>query len=226
MIPVTVPRRGVVSAALGVALLLASGTAATAAPAGSRVEEVPSRPAFVRLPDAPERPARAGQRLVNRSLLRTQPPGRLQVRLADGRRFRLGGDALLRLTGGGLDLQRGKIIAWLTPAGRAGGPLRLRTRVATASIEGTTVFVDASPERVKIFSWEGEVQVTTATGERFALASGEELEWSEGRWRKPRRLRRAEAAERRRVSPLLNGFSSPMDTLPEIEKELGLTPTR
>ena len=225
MIPVTAHRRGVVNAALGVVLLLVTGTA-VAAPAGSRVEEVPSRPAFVRLPDTPERPARAGQTLVNRSVLRTQTPGCLQVRLGDGRRFRLGGDSLLRLSGGGLDLLRGKIIAWLTPAGRSGGPLRLRTRVATASIEGTTVFVDASPDTVKIFSWEGDVQVTTATGERFVLASGEQLEWSEGRWRKPRRLGRAEAAERRRVSPLLNGFSSPMDTLPEIEKELGLSPGR
>ncbi len=213
------------AAAAGLTLSLAGGPA-VAAPAASRVEEVPSRPAFVRLPGRPEQPARAGQELVNRSLLRTQTPGRLQVRLGDGRHFRLGGDSLLRLSGGSLDLLRGRIIAWLTPAGRAGGPLRLRTRMATASIEGTTVFIDATPDTVKIFSWEGTVQVTTAAGRRIDLASGEELAWSGGRWGEPRRLGREEAARRRRESPLLNGFTAPMDTLPRIEQELGIGPGR
>jgi ferric-dicitrate binding protein FerR (iron transport regulator) len=215
------------AAGAGMALAVALAPApSVAAPSSPRVEEVPSRPAFVRAPGSSERAALPGQNLVNRTLLRTQTPGRMQVRLGDGRHFRLGGDALLRLSGDGLDLLRGRIIAWLTPAGRAAGPLRLRTRVATASIEGTTVFVDATADSVKIFSWEGTVHVTTSEGRHVDLSSGEELEWSDGRWRTQRRLSPEEAATRRRTSPLLNGYTAPMDTLPQIEKELGIGPTR
>lgn len=167
-----------------------------------------------------------GQVLQLNTMLRTQKPGRMQVRLANGRSFRLGGDALLRLSGSSLDLRRGQIIAWVNPGHGGGPPLRVRTRVGTASIEGTTVFIDATDAELKVFSWEGTVVVTTESGQRFVLRSGEQLSHRVNAagvlgWAGPIRLSRSELDQRRVRSILLNGFTAPMDTLPVIEKELG-----
>jgi ferric-dicitrate binding protein FerR (iron transport regulator) len=191
-----------------------------------RVVDVPSRPAFVRPPGGAEASAQVGQVLTFNTMLRTQKPGRMQVRLADGRSFRLGGDALLRLSGSSLDLRRGQIIAWVNPGSGGGSPLRVKTRVGTASIEGTTVFIDATDTDVKVFSWEGSVAVTTDSGQRFMLRSGEQLSHRVNAagvvgWEGPTRLSRSELDQRRARSILLNGFNAPMETLPVIEKELG-----
>jgi ferric-dicitrate binding protein FerR (iron transport regulator) len=180
----------------------------------------------VQPPGRAETNAQVGQWLQLNTLLRTQRPGRLQVRLADGRSFRLGGDALLRLSAGALDLRRGQIIAWVNPGSVGGPPLRVKTRVGTASIEGTTVFIEATDNDVKVFSWEGTVAVTTELGQRFVLRSGEQVSHRAGTdgggvWEGPTRLSRAELDQRRARSILLSGFNAPMETLPVIEKELG-----
>jgi hypothetical protein len=218
------PRLGLLA---GIALALSGSVvlgvvpleAATPAP---RVVDVPSTPAFIKPPQGAERLARPGQTLAYESILRTQKPGRLQVQLANGRSFRLGGDAVLRLGRQRLDLQRGQIIAWVNPGAKGGAPLTIHTRVATASIVGTTVFIEASDTGLKIFSWEGDVACTTTDGQRKTLRSGEQLAYENGTWAKTR-LTTKEAAARRQRSILLNGFSAPMDTLPVLEKELGIS---
>ncbi len=221
------PGSGLVLLVAGiVAGIVAAPLAAIASPPVPRVVEVPSRPAFIRPPGGSEQPAGPGQVLAARTLLRTQKPGRLQVQLADGRSFRLGGDAVARLAASGVDLEGGQIIAWVNPGSkRLGPPLKIRTRVATASIVGTTVFIDATPETLKVFSWEGQVSVATETGQRFELQSGQQAEFQQGAWLPPRRLSLEEATARRRQSILLNGFTTPMETLPVLERELGLSPT-
>jgi hypothetical protein len=105
----------------GLVLLLPGVTAAPRVP---RVVDVPSRPAFVKAPAASERPALVGQVLGPSTVLRTENPGRLQILLADGRGFRLGGNAQLRIEPTLLDLVRGRIIAWIAP---------LRSRVRRSS---------------------------------------------------------------------------------------------
>ncbi len=216
--------------ALPVALALAlapglNGTpAATAGPSVPRVVDVPSRPAYVTVPASPERPARVGEVLRPATVLRTEKPGRLQLLLADGRSFRLGGDALLRIEPTLLDLIRGQIIAWINPGATRTTPLRIRTRVGTASIQGTTVFIEDTPEKVLFLSWEGTVEVRADDGTLFRLTSGQILEATPQGWQGPRRLTSAEVRTRRQRSMLLNGFEAPMETLPVIERELGLTP--
>lgn len=222
----------VVGTASCLALALTEARAAAPVP---RVVEVPFRPAFVRPPGGKEIPARAGQILAPASLLRTEKPGRLQVQLANGRQFRLGGDAVLRLGAGGLNLEKGQIIAWVNPGQKGGSPLKIQTRVATASIVGTTVFIEATEDSLKVFSWEGHVRVETDAGRRYDLTSGQQLTsadpgWSPSfaafnnqAWQAPRRLSQSEAAARRQKSILLNGFATPMETLPVIERELGLS---
>ncbi len=154
----------------------------------------------------------------------------MQVQLPNGRNFRLGGDAVLRLAASGLDLERGQIIAWIDPGTKGGPPLRVKTRVGTASIEGTTVFLEVDDDAVTVFSWEGRVRVTpdqTAEGKPAAvpLDSGWQMSYENGAWQKPRRITPPEARERRRESILLNGFDAPMATLPVIERELGIRET-
>jgi len=214
------------SLALAAALVPNAPAGVSAAPAMPRVVEVPSRPAFIKPPGGSERPARPGQILAASTLLRTQKPGRIQVLLANGRSFRLGGDAVARLGPDGVDLENGQIIAWVNPGSKGTTRLRLRirTRVATASIVGPTVFIDATPDTVKVFSWEGHVSVATSSGVTFELHSGQQVVFEQGAWQAPRRLSQEEATVRRRTSLLLNGFETPMVTLPVIERELGLSP--
>ena len=114
------------------ALVLAPLLTARAAGRDPQVVAVPSRPAFVQLPGRAERQAVVGQALLPDTVLRTRTPGRLQVRLADGRSFRMGGDALLRFDRDALSLQRGQLIAWVNPGAKGQGALRVRTRVASS----------------------------------------------------------------------------------------------
>ncbi|KEF40884.1 MAG: iron dicitrate transport regulator FecR [Cyanobium sp. CACIAM 14] len=207
-------------ALLAVAPGNAPGPAAQAAPAVPRVVDVPSRPAWVRPPAATERPAQVGQVLRPATVLRTERPGRLQILLADGRSFRLGGDALLRIEPTLLDLIRGQIIAWIHPGATRTPPLRIRTRVGTASIQGTTVFIEDTPGMVLFLSWEGLVEVKADDGRVYRLTSGQSLEATPEGWRGPRRMPLEEVRRRRRTSLLLNGFEAPMETLPVIEREL------
>lgn len=208
-----------VAVATGLGLLLHQAQAAAPVP---RVVEVPFKPAFVRPPGRKEIPARAGQILAPASLLRTEKPGRLQVQLANGRNFRLGGDSVLRISADGLNLERGQIIAWINPGVKGGSPLKIRTRTATASIVGTTVFIEATADSLKVFSWEGQVQVQTDVGRRYDLNSGQQLSFEKGSWQPLKRLSTSEATARRQKSILLNGFAMPMETLPVITKELGI----
>lgn len=214
-------RRATVAGLLAALLGTAAVQAAVPVP---RVVEVPFRPAFVRPPDGREKPARAGQILPVNALLRTERPGRLQVQLANGRQFRLGGDAVLQLGSDGVTLQKGQIIAWVNPGQQgAASPLRIRTRLATASIVGTTVFLEATDDSLKVFSWEGHVQVVTDAGRRYDLNSGQQVSFENDAWQPLRRLSQSESAARRQKSILLNGFGTPMETLPVIERELGLS---
>ncbi len=214
---------------LAAAAVIVSGLAlvlpgVTAAPRVPRVVDVPSRPAFVKPPAATERPALVGQVLGPSTVLRTENPGRLQILLADGRSFRLGGNAQLRIEPTLLDLVRGRIIAWIDPGSKGSTPLRVRTRVGTASIQGTTVFIEATADKVLFLSWEGNVEVRAADGIAYRLTSGQRLEATPQGWKGPQRMDAAEVKKRRRSSELLNGFQAPMQTLPVIERELGLSP--
>ena len=227
------------------------------------VVEVPKGPAFVKPPSATEIKARKGLTLKQDSLLRTTKPGRMQVKLSDGREFRMGGNALLRLKPTSVQLLKGSIIGWIKPGQKRSQPFTIQTRLATASIQGTTVFIELSEEVFKVFSWEGRVLVTTSAGEQFSLDSGQQLLLdltqpvvsvsgerfgddgfgNEGygddgygandagdvdsavetfEWSPPQRISEAEVRQRMQNSQLINGFSTPLDTLPEIERELGV----
>jgi ferric-dicitrate binding protein FerR (iron transport regulator) len=80
----------------------------------------------------------------------------MQVRLSDGRQFRIGGDARIKLAESEVQLLSGSIIGWVQPGGLGGQPFRIKTRLATASIQGTTVFLELKDESLRVLSWEGK----------------------------------------------------------------------
>lgn len=204
---------------------------------GASITEVPAGPAFVQLPGRSEVNARRGLALQPSTLLRTNRPGRMQVRLGDGRQFRLGGDARIKLAKNEVELLSGSIIGWVQPGGLVGQPFRIKTRLATASIQGTTVFLELKAKSLRVLSWEGKVQVTTSRGQAFSLYSGQQLVLNEVeaqpgygsgvtelRWLSPERIPHDDAQRRLDNSPLINGFSKPLETLTTIEQELDLKP--
>ena len=76
------------------------------------------------------------------------------------------------------------------------------------------------------YRWEGEVKVATTSGESYTLQSGEqllvELNQPTITWSSPVKIQEAEASRRLTKSRLINGFATPMDTLQDIERELGV----
>ena len=254
--------------------LLLLGTSLWSLPsraAQPHVVEVPAGPAFVKLPGANEITARSGQSLKTNALLRTLKPGRMQVMLGNGRQFRMGGDALLRLGSSNVELLKGSIIGWIKPGTPHRSPFSIKTRLATASIQGTTVFLEFTDKQFKVFSWEGTVQVETSNGQRFTLNSGQQLlldlkrqmvevsgrldglesalgelgggivtpptpgrdgsrsprsryqDQQEYDWEPPQPVSAQDAERRLQKSLLINGFSTPLETLPDIERELGVS---
>ena len=220
------------------------------------IVEVPAGPAFVQLPGASEIKARSGQNLITKTLLKTNKPGRMQVLLGKGRHFRMGGDAQLRLGSSNVELLKGSIIGWIQPGTSPSNPFSIKTRLATASIQGTTVFIEYTDEQLRIFSWEGNVSVETESGQRFTLTSGQQLRLDLKdqidvqevvqsvskigkemlidrrpqavgevgiKWEVPKPIATEEAERRLEMSPLINGFSTSIDTLNVIKSELGLT---
>lgn len=210
-----------------------------------RIVDVPNGPAFVKFAGKTEVDARSGQLLRTDALLRTTKPGRMQVMLGTGRQFRMGGDAQLRLGSSSVELLKGSIIGWINPGIQTRHPFTIKTRLATASIQGTTVFIEFTDSQFKIFSWEGKVFVTTRSGQRFTLNSGQQLLLDLKRverygsvqpygsvqqddplavsWGPPVVIAEQEVERRLQKSRLINGFSTPLDTLPEIQRELGVT---
>ena len=74
------------------------------------------------------------------------------------------------------------------------------------------------------------VAVSTDDGQQITLNSGEQVSYGSvpaspdgPGWQSRRRLGRGELDARRTRSILLNGFSAPMETLPVIDRELGLS---
>ena len=81
--------------------------------------------------------------------------------------------------------------------------------------------------------------MTTRSGQRFTLNSGQQLlldlkpvepdvsvqqeDSLAVSWAPPAVIAEQEVERRLQKSRLINGFSSPLDTLPEIERELGVT---
>lgn len=194
-----------------------------------KVVDIPARPAYVKPFNSIESPANVGQLLRDKSLLRTQTPGRMQILLGTGRSFRVGGNTLIRLVGKSLELEKGQVIGWVHPGQKQKEPFKIRTKVGTASIVGTTVYIDSKEDSILFFSWEGFVRIQTSDGNMFTLRSGERLLCHLGldsnplsyRCEAPSKLSRTKLNRLIAEVTLLHGFSRPMHTMPIMQRELG-----
>ena len=96
------------------------------------------------------------------------------------------------------------------------------------------MFLELKDESLRVLSWEGKVLVTTNRGRKFTLESGQQLLLNEVdaqpgygsgvRRPSPKRIADDDAQQRLDNSPLINGFSTPLETLTTIEQELDLKP--
>ncbi|MGF1575935.1 MAG: FecR domain-containing protein [Cyanophyceae cyanobacterium] len=202
-------------------LMSVIGLPALASPT-AEVVDIPEEPVFWAQPPQTEAPAEVGTQVETGGYLRTASPGKAQVLLSDGMAFRLGGDAVLEITDEELRLTQGQIIAWVNP-GSEGSLRRIQTPQATAAIRGTTVFIEQDEQTSRIFSWEGDVEVSLRDGsDSVILKTGDEIVVEVGMTQlpSPQAIARAVVETRFQNSVLLNGFGAEMSTLETIQELL------
>jgi hypothetical protein len=196
------------------------------------IREVVASPVWVTLGQSPPSPAQTHQPLAFGDRIRTEDQALVEVALAAGPVFRLGGNATLTLGPNQLQIQAGQMITWV--AGSASGraePIEIVTPMGIAGIRGTTVFVNIAEDPdapVEIFAWEGQVSFrpNNMAGE-VILNSGEQLFISPvvppsdrnlaALQRQVQPLSQQVARQRLQNSPLINGFSRPLPTRPALE---------
>ncbi len=189
------------------------------------VQEIIATPVSVTLDQGEPMPAQLNQALAYGDRVSTEDQALAEVKLVNGPVFRLGGQASLTLRPNQLLLNAGQMITWVE--GTLTTPVEIVTPAGIAGIRGTTVFVniDEDPAApVEFFAWEGQVAFRlVAGGEEILLNSGEQLFVFPGEQdidalrQRVQPLDRATALQRLAQSPLLNGFSRPIPTRPELE---------
>lgn len=194
-------------------------------PAIATIQDIVANPVSVILDQGEPEPAQLNQAMAYGDQIRTADQALAEVGLASGAVFRIGGDAALTLQPNQLQLTSGQMITWVE--GALAEPVDIVTPAGIAGIRGTTVFVniDDDPSApTEIFSWEGRVAFRLASSEEeVVLNSGEQLFVSPGDSdidelrQRVQPLDRATALERLEESPLLNDFSQPIPTRPELE---------
>ncbi|MBE7385270.1 MAG: FecR domain-containing protein [Leptolyngbya sp. SIO1E4] len=198
------------------------------------VSAVESLPVWVQpLATQEEQPAIPGTSMTYGDAIRTEGEGLVQVDLANGQAFRIGGDARLVLQPDNrLNFETGEMLTWVEPGRQV--PTEIVTPAGIAGLRGTTLFIAIPPTgdgEVLFLSWEGTIRLQVAEGaEEIVLQSGEALQVRPGDRdvaalrSRVRRLGRQEIRQRRRKSRLLNRFQQPLPTEAQIEATLESAP--
>ncbi len=190
---------------------------------GARILDIPKEPVFAWQSPGPEFKAEVGTVILEGGYLRTTKPGKAQVKLSNGLAFRLGGNAVLRVSQD-IDIEQGRIIAWGEEPSNV--PRMIETPVATAAIIGTTAFIDAEPNQVTFFCWKGEVVVTLPDGsDQVTLLKGQEVTVERGATRlpEPKTMSNADVIERfATTEDLFSDFQLPMKSFLGIKRGLNL----
>lgn len=189
------------------------------------IQAIVANPVSVTLGQGEPQPAQINQAMAYGDQIRTADQALAEVGLVTGAMFRIGGNAALTLQPNQLQLDAGQMITWVE--GKLPEPVEIVTPAGIAGIRGTTVFVNIDDDAnapVEIFSWEGEVAFRLADGgDEVVLTSGQQLFVPPGEQniealrQQVQPLDRAAAQERLEGSPLINGFSRPLPTRPELE---------
>jgi len=186
----------------------------------AKVSLIEDKPVFVtpqKNPQPKEIDAQVGMGLYVADTVRTEAKGRTQVEFTNGVGFRIGGDAILQIQPQNrLHLKSGKMITWVKSGLKV--PIEISTAYATASMRGTTAFVEIPKDinqGIRFFSWEGTVVVKLPNQPKeIVLLTGEEIILKPNSSTPPvvRRMDLNEWKEISKASPLLRSFSSPLPT--------------
>lgn len=167
--------------------------------------------------------AQVGMGLHLADTVRTQGKGKTQVEFNNGIGFRIGGNSSVQIKPNNrLNLTEGKMITWVKPGLKV--PTEISTTYATASIRGTTAFVEIPKDikqGIRFFSWEGTVVVKLANQtQEITLLTGEEIIVKPNSKTLPvvRRMDLNEWKEISKKSSLLRNFNSPLPTQSIIDK--------
>jgi hypothetical protein len=188
------------------------------------IQEIVANPVSLTLVGQSEpQPAEQNQAMTFGGRIATADQALAEVGLVNGAVFRIGGDAALTLQPNQLLLESGQMLTWVE--GTVSEPLEIVTPAGIAGIRGTTVFVNIDDDPtapVEFFAWEGQVAVRLADGTgEIVLNSGEQLLVPPGTQDlsalQAQPLDAATTRQRLQTSPLINGFSRPIPTRPEIE---------
>lgn len=186
----------------------------------AKVSLIEDKPVFItphQNPQPKEIDAQVGMDLYEADTVRTEAKGRTQVEFTNGVGFRIGGDAVLQIQPQNrLHLKSGRMITWVKPGLKV--PTEIYTNYATASIRGTTAFVEIPKDvnqGIRFFSWEGTVVVKLPNQPKeIVLLTGEEIILKPNSSTPPvvRRMDLNEWKEISKTSQLLRSFSSPLPT--------------
>lgn len=187
------------------------------------IQDIVASPVLVTLGQGEPAPAELNQAMTYGDRIATADQALAEVGLVNGAVFRIGGDAALTLQPNQLLLDAGQMITWVE--GTTPEPIEIVTPAGIAGIRGTTVFVNIDDDPtapVEFFAWEGQVAVRLADGaDEIVLNSGEQLFVPPGTpdlsALQAQPIDPATARQRLQNSPLINGFSRPLPTRPEIE---------
>ncbi|MEE3718792.1 FecR family protein [Tumidithrix elongata RA019] len=198
----------------------------------AKVSLIEENPVFVRTKQTPEQKstpskdeiaAKVGMGLHLADIVRTQGKARTQVDFNNGVAFRIGGDSVLEIQPQNrLHLTSGEMITWVQPGLKV--PTEISTPLATASIQGTTAYVEIPKDinqGIRFFSWEGTVSVRLANqSQEIILLTGEEVIVKPNSTILPkvRRLGLKEWTERSKKSRFLRSFNAPLPTQSIIDK--------
>ncbi|WP_434686918.1 FecR domain-containing protein [Pseudanabaena minima] len=181
----------------------------------SLVEEKPV--SVISKKDNKETDANLGMGLHVADKVRTQGKGRTQIEFDNGVGLRIGGNSTVQIKPNNrLNLTEGEMLTWVKPGLKV--PTEISTAYATATIRGTTAYVEIPKDLnkgIRFFSWEGTVVVKLANqSKEIILLTGEEVIVTPNSTTLPvvRRMDLNEWKEISKTSPLLRSFASPLPT--------------
>ncbi|MEA5476361.1 FecR family protein [Pseudanabaena galeata UHCC 0370] len=181
----------------------------------SLVEEKPV--SVISKKDNKETVANLGMGLYVADIVRTQGKGRTQIEFDNGVGLRIGGNSTVQIKPNNrLNLTEGEMLTWVKPGLKV--PTEISTAYATATIRGTTAYVEIPKDLskgIRFFSWEGTVVVKLVNqSKEIILLTGEEVIVTPNSTTPPvvRRMDLNEWKEISKTSPLLRSFASPLPT--------------
>ncbi|MBD2189772.1 FecR family protein [Pseudanabaena mucicola] len=181
----------------------------------SLVEEKPV--SVISKKDNKETDASLGMGLYVADIVRTQGKGKAQIEFDNGVGLRIGGNSVVQIKPNNrLNLTEGEMLTWVKPGLKV--PTEISTAYASATIRGTTVYVEIPKDLnkgIRFFSWEGTVVVKLANQPKeIILLTGEEIIVTPNSTNLPvvRRMDLNEWEEISKTSSLLRSFASPLPT--------------